>query len=52
MITGTFGKSNSHFGSNQTGSGTHHDVKAAVDWCRLLYCHRLELEQFFISGNE
>ena len=32
-VTGTLGKANSHFNSNQTGLGPHHHVEAAVDWC-------------------
>ena len=30
-VTGTLGKANSHFDSNQTGRGPHHNVDAAVD---------------------
>ena len=32
-ITGTLGKTNSHFNPTQTGLGPHHHVEAAVDWC-------------------
>ena len=30
-VTGTLGKTNSHFDPTQTGSGPHHHVEAAVD---------------------
>ena len=32
-VTGTLGKTNSHFDPNQTGRGPHHHVEAAVNWC-------------------
>ena len=31
-VTGTLGKTNSHFDPNQTYRGLHHHVEAAVDW--------------------
>ena len=31
-VTGTLGKTNSHFDPIQTGRGPHHHVEAAVDW--------------------
>ena len=31
-VTGTLGKTNSHFDPTQTGRGPHHHVEAAVDW--------------------
>ena len=34
-VTWTVGKANSHFDPTQTGSGPHHPVEAAVDWCSL-----------------
>ena len=34
--TGTLGKINSHLNPTQTGLGPHHNVEAAVDWCRLI----------------
>ena len=33
-VTGTLGKTNSHFDlTTQTGRGPHYHVEAAVDWC-------------------
>ena len=32
-VTGTLGKTNSHFNPTQMGRGPHHHVEAAVDWC-------------------
>ena len=32
-VTGTLGKTNSHFNPTQTGWGSHHHVEAAIDWC-------------------
>ena len=33
-VTGTLGKTNSHFLTQpKLGSGPHHHVEAAVDWC-------------------
>ena len=32
-VTGILGKANSHFDLTQTGRGSHHNVKAAPDWC-------------------
>ena len=32
-VTGTLGKTNSHFDPTHTGRGPHHHVEAAVDWC-------------------
>ena len=31
-VTGTLGKTNSHFDPTQTGRGLHYHVEAAVDW--------------------
>ena len=31
-VTGTLGKTNSHFDPTQTGRRPHHHVEAAVDW--------------------
>ena len=33
VVTGALGKTNSYFDPTQTGSGPHHHVEAAVDWC-------------------
>ena len=33
-VTGALGKANSHFDPTQRGRGLHHQVEAAVDWCR------------------
>ena len=32
-VTGTLGKTNSHFNPTQLVRGLHHHVEAAVDWC-------------------
>ena len=32
-VTGTLGKTNSHFDPTQLVRGLHHHVEAAVDWC-------------------
>ena len=37
-LTGALGKADSNFDSTQTGSGLHHQVEAAVDWCRQHAC--------------
>ena len=50
-VTGTLGKTNSHFDPTQTGRGPHHHVEAAVDWCSsillTLHVHAIYIQQKF-----
>ena len=54
-VTGTLGKTNSHFDPIQTGRGPHHHVEAAVDWCSsillALHVYTTEISHFTIQKD-
>ena len=59
-VTGTLGKTNSHFDPTQTGWGPHHHVEAAVDWCssillalhvHTIYSYTTEISHFTIQKD-